>query len=148
MQTLPYFLTWTDLLKTLVGILLGLIPFAVATYRDRKKLAIDNAEAIARTDLARTNIRSTELRDFVTVSEGAEKLLSALIKSGDTIHDLQKRIFQLEQDSLGDAMLRLDLKKALALLAFHNIRFYEAEHIDVKRMLQAFEEMMNKSSKV
>lgn len=141
MQTLPFFLTWTDLLKTLVGVLIGLIPFVVTTYSNRKKSAIENAEALARTDLTRTSIRSAELRDFVTVSEGAEKLLSALIKSGDTIHELQKKIFELEQDRLGDDMLRLDLKKATALLAYNNIRFFEAEHVDVKRMLEMFEEI-------
>jgi len=143
MQTFPFFLTWTDLLRTLVGILIGLIPFAVTTYRDRKKSAIENAEAVARTDLARTNIRSAEMQDFATVSEGAGKLLSALISSGDTIHQLQKKIFDLEQEKLGDDMLRLDLKKATALLAYNNIRFAEAEHIEVRRMVNALDEILN-----
>lgn len=142
MQT-SSFLTWTSLLQTLVGTLIGLIPYLVTVYRDRKKSAIENEEAIARTDLARTNIRSTELRDFVAVSEGAEKLLGTLIKSGDTIHELQKKIFDLEQEKLGDDMLRLDLKKATALLAYNNIRFSEAEHIEVRRMVQALDEIMN-----
>lgn len=142
MQT-PPFLTWASLLQTLVGTLIGLIPYLVTVYRDRKKSAIDNEEAIARTDLTRTNIRSAELRDFVAVSEGAEKLLGTLIKSGDTIHELQKKIFDLEQEKLGDDMLRLDLKKATALLAYNNIRFSEAEHIEVRRMVQVFDEVMN-----
>lgn len=145
MQTFPYFLTWTDLLKTLVGILLGLIPFAVTTYRDRKKSAIENAEAVARTDLARANIRSAEMQDFAAVTEGAGKVLTALINSGDTIHQLQKKIFDLEQEKIGDAMLRLDLKKAMALLAYNNIRFFEAEHVEVKRMLERFEEIARTS---
>lgn len=144
MQT-SSFLTWTSLLQTLVGTLIGLIPYLVTVYRDRKKSAIENAEAIARTDLARTNIRSAELRDFVAVSEGAEKLLGTLIKSGDTIHDLQKKIFDLEQEKLGDDMLRLDLKKATALLAYNNIRFAEAEHIEVRRMVQTFDDIINPS---
>lgn len=104
---------------------------------------IEDEEAIARTDLARTNIRSAELRDFVAVSEGAEKLLSSLIKSGDTIHELQKKIFDLEQDKLGDDMLRLDLKKATALLAYNSVRFSDAEHAEVRRMIQVFDEIMN-----
>lgn len=136
-------LTWTGLAQTLLGTLIGLIPYAVTTYRNRKKSAIEDAEAIARTDLTRTNIRSAELRDFVAVSEGAEKLLSSLIKSGDTIHELQKKIFDLEQEKLGDDMLRLDLKKATALLAYNNVRFAEAEHVEVRRMIQAFDELMN-----
>jgi hypothetical protein len=144
MQT-PSFLTWTGLLQTLTGTLIGLIPYLLTVYRDRKKSAIDNEETIARTDLARTNIRSAELRDFVAVSEGAEKLLSSLIKSGDTIHELQKKIFDLEQEKLGDDMLRLDLKKATALLAYNNVRFAEAEHIEVRQMIQTFNEIMNTS---
>lgn len=133
------------MLQTLSGTAIGLIPYLVTVYHNRKKSAIDNAEAIARTDLARTNIRSAELRDFVAVSEGAEKLLSSLIKSGDTIHELQKKIFDLEQEKIGDDMLRLDLKKATALLAYNNIRFSEAEHVEVRRMVQAFDGIMNPS---
>lgn len=146
MQT-PSFLTWSNLLQTLTGTLIGLIPYLVTVYRDRKKSAIENAEAIARTDLARTNIRSAEFRDFVTVSEGAGKLLSSLIQSGDTIHELQKKIFDLEQEKLGDDMLRLDLKKATALLAYNNIRFSEAEHVEVRRMIQTFDEIINPPSR-
>jgi len=143
MQNSTFSLTWTALLQTLSGTLIGLIPYAVQTYRNRKKSAIEDAEALARTDLTRTNIRSAEIQDFAAVSEGAGKLLTALITSGDTIHELQKKIFDLEQESLGDEMLRLDLKKATALLAYHNIRFAEAEHVEVRRMIQAFDEIVN-----
>lgn len=142
MQT-PSFLTWSSLLQTLTGTLIGLIPYLLTVYNNRKKSAIENAEAVARTDLARTSIRSAEPRDFLAVSEGAEKLLSSLIKSGDTIHELQKKIFDLEQEKLGDDMLRLDLKKATALLAYNNVRFSEAEHVEVRRMIQMFDEIMN-----
>lgn len=136
-------LTWTGLLQTLLGTLIGLIPYLVTVYRDREKSAIENEEAMVRTDLTRTNIRSAEFRDFVAVSEGAGKLLSSLIQSGDTIHELQKKIFDLEQEKLGDDMLRLDLKKATALLAYNNVRFSEAEHAEVKRMIELFDEIMN-----
>jgi hypothetical protein len=143
MQTSSFSLTWASLLQTLAGTLIGLIPWGVQTYRNRKKSAIEDAEAVARTDLARANTRSAELQDFATVSEGAGKLLTALINSGDTIHELQKKIFDLEQEKLGDDMLRLDLKKATALLAYNNIRFSQAEHIEVRRMIQAFDEILN-----
>jgi hypothetical protein len=143
MQSSSFFLTWTDLLKTLAGTLIGLIPYAVTTYRNRKKSAIEDAEALARTDLTRVNVRSTELRDLVAVSDGAAKLLAALINSGDVIHDLQKRIFELEQEKLGDDMMRLDLKKATALLAYNNVRFANAEHAEVKRMIEMFDEIVN-----
>lgn len=146
MQT-SSFLTWSSLLQTLVGTLIGLIPYLVTVYRDRKKSAIENAEAIARTDLARTNIRSAEFRDFVTVSEGAGKLLSSLIQSGDTIHELQKKIFDLEQEKIGDDMLRLDLKKATALLVYNNVRFADAEQAEVRQMIHTFDEIMNTQSR-
>jgi hypothetical protein len=146
MQT-PSFLTWTGLLQTLIGTLIGLIPYLLTVYRDRKKSAIENEEAIARTDLARTNIRSAEFRDFVTVSEGAGKLLSSLIQSGDTIHELQKKIFDLEQEKIGDDMLRLDLKKATALLVYNNVRFADAEHAEVRQMIHTFDEIMNPPSR-
>lgn len=142
MQT-SLFLTWTGLLQTLLGTLIGLIPYLVSSYRNRRKSFIEDEEALARTDLTRTSIRSAEPRDFLAVSEGAEKLLSALIKSGDTIHDLQRKIFDLEQEKLGDDMLRLDLKKATALLAYNNVRFCDAEHIEVKQMIQVFDEIMH-----
>lgn len=143
MQLSPLPQTWSEARLLIFGILLGLIPTLVNRWLDRKKSAIEEAEAEARTDLARTNIRSAEFRDFAVVSEGAEKLLSALIQSGDTIHDLQKKIFELEQEKLGDDMLRLDLKKATALLAYNNVRFSEAEHKDVKQMIQILDEIMN-----
>jgi len=136
-------LTWSGLLQTLAGTLIGLIPYVVQTYRNRKKSAIEDAEAVARTDLTRVNIRSAEMHDFATVSEGAGKLLTALINSGDTIHELQKKIFDLEQEKFGDDMLRLDLKKATALLAYNNVRFSDAEHVGVRRMIQAFDEIVN-----
>jgi|ERR1041385_313772 hypothetical protein len=143
---IPFLLTWTDLLKYLAGTLVGLIPFAVTTYRNRKKSAIEDAETIARTDLARANIRGAEMRDFAAMSEGAEKLLTTLISSGDTIHELQKKIFDLEQEKLGEDMLRLDLKKAIALLAYNSIPFHAAEHPDVREMLETFERIANKGA--
>lgn len=142
MQNSPTLLTWPDVLKTLAGTIIGLIPYAVTTYRNRKKSAIEDAEAVARTDLARASTRSTELRDFVAIGEGAEKLLAALIKSGDTIHDLQNKIFKLEQEKLGRDMLRLDLKKAMALLAYNGHRFSEAEHPEVKVLVERLKELV------
>lgn len=143
MQTSPFSLTWSGLLQALAGTLIGLIPYAVQTYRNRKRSDIEDAETQARTDLTRVNIRSAEFRDFAAMSEGAEKLLTALINSGDTIHELQKKIFDLEQDKLGEDMLRLDLKKATALLAYNNIRFSEAEHAEVRRLVHMLDEILD-----
>jgi hypothetical protein len=143
MQNPSFSLTWSGLLQALAGTLIGLIPYAVQTYRNRKRSDIEDAETQARTDLTRVNIRGAEFRDFAAMSEGAEKLLTALINSGDTIHELQKKIFDLEQDKLGEDMLRLDLKKATALLAYNNIRFSEAEHAEVRRLVQMLDEILD-----
>lgn len=134
----------TDVLKTLAGTLIGLIPYLVQTYRNRKKSRIDEEETTARTDLARVSARSVELHDHLAAGEGMGKLLSVLIESGDTIHQLQEKVFRLEQDKLGDGMLHLDLKKAVALLAFHNIRFHEAEHPEVKKMVEQLNERVRR----
>lgn len=134
MESIPPLLA--DALKTLSGTLVGLIPYIVKTYRDRKKSDLEDTETAARTELAKANARSVEIRDNVAASEAVEKLLTALITSGDTIHDLQQKNFRLEQDNLGEDMLRLDLKKAMALLAYKNIPFCEAEHPEVKKMIE------------
>lgn len=136
-----------DLLKTFAGTLIGLIPYFVTTYRNRKKSAIEDAEALARTKLAEANTRSVEMRDVMAASESMNKMLTSLLESGDTIHELQKKVFDLEQDKLGDDMLRLDLKKATALLAYNNVRFYEAEHPEVRRMIEALDKIMGQSKK-
>lgn len=129
-----------DLLKTLAGTVIGLIPYLVTTYRNRKKSAIEDAEALARTRLAEASARSVEMRDVMAASESMNKMLTSLLESGDTIHELQKKIFDLEQDRLGTDMLRLDLKKATALLAYNNIRFSDAEHPDVKQMIHLLDQ--------
>lgn len=130
-----------DLLKTLAGTIIGLIPYLVTTYRNRKKSDIEDAEALARTKLAEASARSVEMRDVMAASESMNKMLTSLLESGDTIHELQKKIFDLEQEKLGTDMLRLDLKKATALLAYNNVRFSEAEHTDVKKMIEAFDRL-------
>lgn len=136
-----------DLLKTFAGTLIGLIPYFVTTYRNRKKSAIEDAEALARTKLAEANARSVEMRDVMAASESMNKMLTSLLESGDTIHDLQKKIFDLEQEKLGTDMLRLDLKKATALLAYNNVRFYEAEHPDVRKMIETLDRIMGQPKK-
>lgn len=131
---------WSDVLQLLIGTLIGLIPYLVTTYRNRKKSALENAETEARTKLAEVNVRSTELRDNLATGEGVQKLLSALIESGDIIRDLQTKNFRLEQDAMGRDMLWLDLQKAMALLAYHTIAFHEAEHPAVKKLIEKLTE--------
>lgn len=138
MESIPPLLA--DALKTLSGTLLGLIPYFVTTYRNKKKAALEIEESEARTELTRINARSVEFRDNLAAGEGVGKLLTALIDAGDTIHDLQTKNFQLEQEKLGQDMLWLDLKRAMALLAFKSIPFHEAEHPAVKRLVEKLSE--------
>lgn len=133
--------------RLLIATSIGLIPYLVTTYRTRKKSDLENKEIEARAELARVSARSTEFRDNIAAGEGVGKLLSALIEAGDTIHELQGKNFQLEQDKLGEDMLRLDLKKATALLAYNSIPFHTAEHVEVKKMIEAFDEIIKKRSK-
>lgn len=134
MESIPPLLA--DILKTFAGTLIGLIPYAVTTYRNRKKSDLDNQEVAARTELTRMNARSLAIRDDLAAGEGVGKLLTALIDAGDTIHDLQTKCFRLEQDKLGIDMLWLDLKKMTALLVYHNVAFHEAEHPGVKKLVE------------
>lgn len=146
MQISPAPNTWTEVFRLILAALIGLIPYLIKTYRERKKSDLENQELEARAELARTTARSTEFRDNIAAGEGVGKLLSALIEAGDTIHELQSKNFRLEQEKLGDDMLRLDLKKATALLAYHSIAFHTAEHVEVRKMIEIFDEIMRKRS--
>lgn len=147
MQFSPAPSTWTEVFRLLLATFIGLIPYVVTTYRNRKKSDLENQESEARAELARTTARSTEFRDSIAAGEGVGKLLSALIEAGDTIHDLQSKNFRLEQEKLGDDMMRLDLKKATALLAYHTIPFHTAEHPEVRKMVEMLDEVMRKRSR-
>lgn len=131
-----------DALKTLSGTLVGLIPYIVKTYRDRKKSDLEDKEAEARTKLAEANARSVEIHDAIATGEGVDKLLTALLKAGETIHEQQGKIFRMEQEKLGDEMMRLDLKKAIALLAYNGHRFSDAEHPEVKLLVEKLKELV------
>lgn len=131
-----------DALKTLSGTLIGLIPYVVKTYKESKRSRLDEQESEARTKLAEANARSIEIRDALATGEGVDKLLTALLKAGETIHEQQGKIFRMEQDVLGTDMLRLDLKKAMALIAYLGHRFSDAEHPEVKLLVEKLKEMV------
>lgn len=127
--------TWANVFTYLSGILTVVIPLLIKSWVDRKKSSLDNDETSARTELSRLSAQSLALHDNLATGESVGKMLGDLIEAGDTIGELQKRVFRLEQEKIGDDMLRLDLKKALALLAFNNVPFHHAEHPDVKRLI-------------
>lgn len=120
----------------IIGILVGLIPTLVRHWLDRKKSSIEQGEASARTELARATAQSVAVRDGIATGEGVSKMLATLIDAGDTIKQLQGRVFQLEQEALEDAMAKLHLKKAKALLDYHEIPFAEADEPEIKKLIE------------
>lgn len=63
-------------------------------------------------------------------------MLTTLIDAGDTIKQLQDRVFDLEQENLRFAMTKISLKKAKALLDYHEIPFSEADEPEVKKLIE------------
>ena len=129
-------LSWNDLLKTLLGALIGLIPWLVQTYRNRKKSDLEEREITARTTLARVSADSVVVRDSIATGEGVSKMLASLIDAGDTIKDLQDRVFELEQENIRMRILKLSMKKAKALLDFHQIPFSDADQPEIKKLIE------------
>lgn len=136
MQTSPLPQSWTEARLLIFGVLLGLIPTFVNRWLDRKKTGIEQREAEARTDLHRVTVDSVVIRDSIATGEGVSKMLATLIDAGDTIKQLQDRVFELEQEALEDAMAKLHLKKAKALLDYHEIPFAEADQPEVRRLIE------------
>lgn len=136
MQLSPLPQTWTEARLLLYGILLGLIPSLVNRWLDRKKSSLDNTETTARTRLAEAEAQSVAVRDGIATGEGVSKMLATLIDAGDTIQDLQNRVFELEQQAIISSIAKLSLMKAKALLDYHNIPFSEADEPAVKKLIE------------
>jgi hypothetical protein len=126
---------WTGLYSFVSGLLIALIPYAVREYRNRKKSYLEDTETAARTEMTKVNTQSVLLRDNIAIGEGIGKILTDLIEAGDTIRGLQARVFELEQENIRFRMTKLSLKKAMALLAFHEISFSEADQPEIKKLL-------------
>jgi len=136
MQLSPLPQTWSEARLLLFGIVLGLIPTLVTRWLDRKKSFLDNSETNARTKLAEANAQSVAIRDGIATGEGVSKMLTTLIEAGDTIKQLQDRVFELEQENLRFGMTKISLKKAKALLDYHEIPFSEADEPQVKKLIE------------
>jgi len=136
MQLSPLPQSWSEARLLLFGILLGLIPSLVNRWLDRKKSSLDNAETTAQTRLAEANAQSVAIRDGIATGEGVSKMLTTLIEAGDTIKQLQDRVFDLEQENLRFGMTKISLKKAKALLDYHEIPFSEADQPEVRRLIE------------
>ena len=125
----------SDALKTLTGTVIGLIPWLVQTYRRRKKSDFEDRETAARIGLATVNIDRVVIRDSIATGEGVSKMLAQLIDAGDTIKDLQDRVFDLEQENIRLRITKLSLRKAKALLDYHEIPFSDAEEPQVRKLI-------------
>lgn len=136
MQLSPLPQSWAEARFLLFGAIIGLIPQLIIRWLDRKKSFLDNTETSARAKLAEANAQSVAIRDGIATGEGVSKMLSTLIDAGDTIKELQGRVFELEQNAIGDKIVRLSLKKAKALLDYHGIPFSEADEPGVKKLIE------------
>lgn len=136
MQTTPLPQTWAEARILLFGVVIGLIPQLITRWLDRKKSSLENAETTSRTRLAEATAQSVAIRDGIATGEGVSKMLTTLIDAGDTIKQLQDRVFQLEQGAIEDRITKLSLKKAKALLDYHGIPFSEADEPEMKKRIE------------
>lgn len=136
MQIPPLPQSWAEARILLFGVVIGLIPQLIIRWLDRKKSSLDNAETSSRTRLAEANAQSVAIRDGIATGEGVSKMLTTLIEAGDTIKQLQDRVFDLEQENLRFRMTKISLKRAKALLDYHQISFSEADQPEVKKLIE------------
>lgn len=124
--------TYQNLREVFLGLLGGLIlaiPAYIKLWLDRKKPDVENTEAEARTTLAQASVQSIIIRDGIATGEGVGKMLTSLIEAGDTIGEMTRRIFELEQDQLELKMKRLEVRRLKGLLDANNIPYAKAEKI-------------------
>lgn len=136
MQTPPLPQSWAEARILIFGIVIGLIPQLITRWLDRKKSGLDNSETSARTRLAEANAQSVAIRDGIATGEGVSKMLTTLIDAGDTIKQLQQRVFELELENIRYDITKLSLKKAKALLDYHEIPFSDADEPEVKKLME------------
>lgn len=127
MQPSPTSQSWSQLIYLLAGTLIGLIPQAVSTYRNRKKSDLENTETAARAELAQAEARSLRVRDDIATGEGVGKMLDTLLQAGDKIRELQTKIGEMQRNEIDLALAQNDVKKMEALLKLHRISYSEAD---------------------
>lgn len=118
--------TLRELLAFLGGLVIA-IPSWVSVYRNWKKSRIEDDETEARTALARESVHSVRIRDSIAAGEGVGKMLASLIETGETLGELQQKIFDLEQDRIELKMVRKDVKQLKGLLDAHGISYSEKD---------------------
>lgn len=119
--------TLREVLAFLGGLVIA-IPSWVSAYKSYKKARIEDAEAKARTHLTVESTTSLRLRDELAAGEGIGKMLASMIETGESLSQLQKRMFELEQDQIELSMVRQDVKQLKGLLDAHGISYSEKDN--------------------
>lgn len=119
--------TLREMLAFLSGLALA-IPSYVTLYRNWKKSRIEEREAEARTQHTIESTASMRLRDDLATGEGIGKMLASMIETGENLSQLQKRMFELEQDQIELTMVRQDVKQLKGLLDAHGISYSEKDN--------------------
>jgi hypothetical protein len=120
-----------ELLAFLGGLALA-IPSYVSIYRNWKKSRIEDAEAEARTELARKTTESIQIRESLATGEGVGNMLTSLIEVGEQFGKVQERMFQAELDKIELKMARQDIRQLKGLLDAHGISYSEKDHARTK----------------
>lgn len=113
-------------LRELIAFLGGLalaIPSYVRLYQDSRKARIEKQEAEARTQHMQESTSSIRIRDSIAAGEGVGKMLATMIETGEAFSEVQKKMFDLEQDRIELKMVRMDVKQLKGLLDAHNIPY-------------------------
>lgn len=118
--------TLRELLAFFGGLALA-IPSYITLYRNWKKSRIEEREAEARTRLTQETTHSIRLRDDLAIGENVGKMLTSMIETGESLSQLQRRMFEMEQDQIELKMARKDVKQLKGLLDAHGISYAEKD---------------------
>lgn len=123
--------TLREVLAFLSGLVIA-IPSWISLYRNWKKSRIEEAETKARIDNTQESTTSIRIRDSLAAGEGVGKMLTSLIETGETLSELQKKIFDLEQDRIELRLAQMDVKQLKGLLDAHSIPYSMKDSPEVK----------------
>lgn len=118
--------TLREFLAFLGGLALA-IPSYITLYRNWKRSRIEEREAEARTRLTQETTQSIRLRDDLAIGENVGKMLTSMIETGESLSQLQRRMFEMEQDQIELKMARKDIKQLKGLLDAHSISYAEKD---------------------
>lgn len=122
---------WTSpTLREVLAFITGLIPAIpswVIVYRQWKRTGIEDRKLEAEIDLTEESVVSVRRRDDLATAEGVGKMLASMIETGENLSQLQRRLFDLEQDQIELQLARQDIKQLKGLLDAHGISYSEKD---------------------